>query len=187
MGMWNSFHTPITLTILGTAIRNSFFFPFSCPVYNLPPHYLYSQVLLSSFFFHTLTSFPPLFHEPSMVSLTAYETPCSWTCVLHQYEPSLQHTTTETPESQPTRHSCSKDALICVVSYRWRALSLCPSLALRWGLTHHFVTKYHAYSLRTTIPVSLLQSNNCKTPSGIVFAPFNTVKRSTEKTLLLCQ
>lgn len=116
MGMWNSFHTPITLTILGIAIRNSFYSPFSCPVYSLPPRYLYSQVLLSSFFFHTLTSFPPPFHEPSMVSLTAYETPCSWTRVLHQYEPSLHHTTTETPESQPTRHSCSKDALVCVGS-----------------------------------------------------------------------
>lgn len=81
-----------------------------------PLRYLYSQVLLSSFFFHILTSFPPPFHEPSMVSLTAYETPCSWTRVLHQYERPLQHTTTETPESQPTCHSCFKDALVCTGS-----------------------------------------------------------------------
>lgn len=45
--MWNIFHTPIILTILGVAIRSSFPPPFSCPT-HISPCYPYSQFLLSS-------------------------------------------------------------------------------------------------------------------------------------------
>ena len=185
--MWNSFHTPIILTILGIAIRNYFPPAFSCPIHVYPlvihslnffcVHSSLSDVhLLFCSALWTFQGFSNCLLKPGHVSFTGTNHLCG--------TPQRKHLAPSAPTTAPPRmlsfaQAAGQLQANSIVSLPFPGTPSRPDAPFCYQISH--------IPFKTTTLASLLQSNHCKTPSGIVLAPSNTAKRSTEKTLRLCQ